>query len=360
MMRSVLPCLVLVGCGGGAGDSSTSCTPSDDGYAMFYEDRDGDGAGSADASQATCDGQPPFPTWVATDGDCDDTDDTRFPGNPELCNGLDDDCDDQADEGLPFVDYYVDGDADGYGSGTATNACSDPGTGFATLAGDCDDGDDQVNPGAAEVCNGYDDNCADGTDEGDPVALCADDAPGSSCEFGRCLCDPVPVSEGASCEEAIDLGSIVEGDPAEVRTFNALPAYREVWYKFRGVDANGGAESGDPGMDEYHVRVWLIDNPDDRFEQTVYQRCGDPPINDRWTFFVGDNDFEDVLDTRATRDGVRYGEAPCSQPGTSIIGLDTCSDNSMDYYVRVKRVDAADLACVSGTIEFSNGVYSAQ
>ncbi len=34
--------------------------------------------------------------WSIYDGDCDDTDDTIYPGAPELCNGTDDDCD-----GLP-------------------------------------------------------------------------------------------------------------------------------------------------------------------------------------------------------------------------------------------------------------------
>jgi len=40
------------------------------------------------------------------------------------------------------------------------------GDGFTLCTGDCDDTQWSVHPGAAEVCNGLDDNCAGGADEG--------------------------------------------------------------------------------------------------------------------------------------------------------------------------------------------------
>ena len=38
-----------------------------------------------------------------SDVDCDDNDDTVYPGAPELCDGKDNDCNTSVDDGLTFV-----------------------------------------------------------------------------------------------------------------------------------------------------------------------------------------------------------------------------------------------------------------
>ncbi|NVM20523.1 MAG: putative metal-binding motif-containing protein, partial [Desulfobacterales bacterium] len=48
------------------------------------------------------------------DNDCNDTDPNINPGAAEVCNGLDDNCDGDTDEGC--MTYYRDADADGYGN----------------------------------------------------------------------------------------------------------------------------------------------------------------------------------------------------------------------------------------------------
>jgi uncharacterized delta-60 repeat protein len=64
------------------------------------------------------------------------------------------------------VAYFQDTDGDGYGnSGSTINAYSTP-NGYSARWGDCNDANASVNPGAAEVLNGLDDNCNGQIDEG--------------------------------------------------------------------------------------------------------------------------------------------------------------------------------------------------
>jgi hypothetical protein len=60
----------------------------------------------------------------------------------------------------------MDGDADGYGAGTAMDACAAP-TGYVDNADDCDDIDAAVNPGASEVCDSIDNDCDSDVDDDD-------------------------------------------------------------------------------------------------------------------------------------------------------------------------------------------------
>lgn len=75
--------------------------------------------------------------------DCDDTNPSIYPGASEVCNLVDDDCDQSIDEGF-------DQDWDGW----------------TTCEGDCNNVNSQIHPGAAEACNGIDDDCDLAIDEG--------------------------------------------------------------------------------------------------------------------------------------------------------------------------------------------------
>ena len=97
--------------------------------------------------------------YALVNGDCNDAVATTHPNAPELCNGIDDNCNGVAEEGLTFTNYYVDTDADGFGAGTAVNACAQP-VGYVLTNTDCNNTNANIKPGIAELCTtAYDDNC---------------------------------------------------------------------------------------------------------------------------------------------------------------------------------------------------------
>jgi len=90
--------------------------------------------------------------------DCDDSDSSVHPDAEEVCDGADNNCDGQTDEGVTQV-MYTDADADGYGTDdSAQEACPD-GADLVSEGGDCDDADPEINPAAAESCDGVDNDC---------------------------------------------------------------------------------------------------------------------------------------------------------------------------------------------------------
>jgi len=64
---------------------------------MWYRDSDGDGYGVDVSEHEDCEAPEDY---VETAGDCDDRDPAIHPDAPELCNGDDDDCDGDEDEGI--------------------------------------------------------------------------------------------------------------------------------------------------------------------------------------------------------------------------------------------------------------------
>ncbi|MCB9793068.1 MAG: hypothetical protein H6741_10115 [Alphaproteobacteria bacterium] len=126
----------------------------------WYADLDQDGHGDPASALEGC--ERPLNYRLAGD-DCDDGDAGVYPGAPEACDALDQDCDGEVDEGAEGL-WYEDNDGDGYG-GDPIRACEPP-EGAVAEGGDCRDIDAQAHPGAPERCNRYDDDCDGLIDEG--------------------------------------------------------------------------------------------------------------------------------------------------------------------------------------------------
>jgi len=128
----------------------------------YYLDNDGDGYGDVRRFTEACSSPQGY---VADNTDCDDNNADRFPGNPEICDGLDNNCDGVMDEGV-LLTFYLDNDNDGYGDANSTiTGCTAP-QGYVTDNTDCDDTDTGISPNGTEVCDGVDNNCDGNIDEG--------------------------------------------------------------------------------------------------------------------------------------------------------------------------------------------------
>jgi len=105
----------------------------------WYPDVDEDGYGSQYDTVVTC-YQPTG--YLGSDGDCDDSDATTYPGATETCDGVDNDCDLVVDEdAVDMGTWYQDADGDGVGnSEVSTQSCDQP-EGYVSVSGDCDDND---------------------------------------------------------------------------------------------------------------------------------------------------------------------------------------------------------------------------
>ena len=134
----------------------------------WYADSDSDGYGDADSTTAACS----VPSGhVADDTDCDDSDGDVYPGADETCDDADEDCDGAVDEGaIDAETWNIDYDGDGYGSSAYTLEDCDQPSGYVSDSTDCDDSDEDINPGEAEICNeGVDDDCNGVADDDDAV-----------------------------------------------------------------------------------------------------------------------------------------------------------------------------------------------
>ncbi len=136
----------------------------DDGVQVFpfYRDADGDGFGNPDNSQFSCAAPPGF---VANKLDCNDGFPTIRPGQAEICDGIDQNCNGQIDENTVYQDWFRDADGDGFGNISDVVFQCVPPTGYTSNSLDCNDLNQNIHPGASEILDGIDNNCDGKIDE---------------------------------------------------------------------------------------------------------------------------------------------------------------------------------------------------
>lgn len=100
--------------------------------------------------------------------DCNDANAAINPNAVEVCDNIDNNCNGATDDGLPINTYYIDSDADGFGTiqNSLTSCMTQPPTGYITNSLDCNDTNSAINPNAAEVCDNIDNNCNVAVDDG--------------------------------------------------------------------------------------------------------------------------------------------------------------------------------------------------
>ena len=131
----------------------------------WYADLDGDGYGDPESTVESCN---PGSGYVADNTDCNDESAESYPGAPEVCDSLDNDCNDEIDEDVTTT-WYLDQDNDGFGSDVSAIASCEPPSGYVQNSDDCDDINTFINPLGIEVCDLVDNDCNGLVDE--PVSL---------------------------------------------------------------------------------------------------------------------------------------------------------------------------------------------
>lgn len=308
----------------------------------WYQDTDKDGYGDPDISEATCFGPPDF---VADNSDCDDTNIAVHPNATEVCNAIDDNCDNVIDtDAVDRTLFYLDTDKDGYGDPEFfVLACTKPAQ-YVVDNTDCDVVNKDVHPGATEICDEIDNNCDDVIDT-DAVDLHTYYLDEDQDGYGH------PVTSVDTCSKPV--GYALENNDCNDRDETIHPDAEEI------CDITDNNCNGVTDLDTQNPPVWYQDSDDDGYGDTKISvaTCvpsikfvpnkldcddGDPnvhPLADELCNTIDDN-CDNVIDTDAVDRTIYYLDSDKDGYGNIDFSLKACSKPS--GYV-IDNTDCEDL-----------------
>ncbi|MFZ5476901.1 MAG: MopE-related protein [Myxococcota bacterium] len=266
--------------------------------------------------------------------DCDSEDASVFPGAEEACDGVDQDCDGEIDEGLGAT-WYADADADGYGDLSTPVVVCEARAGVVENGEDCDDDNASVHPGAVETdcADPVDYNCdgSVGTDDadGDGTIACedCDDADGTRHTSATEVCDDVDQDcDGEADEDAIDGGAWFldgDGDGFGAAATGLVACDMPEGYVADATDCDDADQAAYPGAPE------TCDPGDDDCDGEV------------------DEDATDALAWYADADADGYGDAgvsasACEAPEGYVADDTDCDDGDTAFHPGAEETDCAD------------------
>jgi len=331
---------------------------------IYYLDSDKDGFGNPNKKTQAC-SQPNG--YVTNNSDCNDSNANIKPGAKEQCNGTDDNCNNQIDEGVLNAcgkcgavpteicdgidndcdgstdegvkkDYYLDSDKDGFGNpNKKTQACSQP-NGYVTNNSDCNDSNANIKPGAKEQCNGTDDNCNNQIDEG-VLNAC-----------GKCGAVPTEICDGIDndCDGSTDEGVKKDyyldsdkdgfGNPNKKTQACSQPN----GYVTNNSDCNDSNANIKPGAKEQCNGI--DDNCNNQIDEGVLNACGKCGTVPTEICDGIDNDCDGITDEGVKNtyyldsDGDNYGNPEkgtqaCSEPLGFVLNKSDCNDNDKNINI---------------------------
>ncbi|MFN8154625.1 MAG: MopE-related protein [Bacteroidia bacterium] len=260
--------------------------------------------------------------------DCDDYNDQIYPGATEYCNGIDDNCDGNIDDGVTFQFFFADADGDGYGDASvSTEACSPP-SGYVSDATDCDDLDNTVYPGATEVCNNIDDDCDGSIDNVISPPTFYEDADGDG--YGN------PASTVQDC--VMPFGYVTSSTDCDDQNSSINPGADEICNSIDD-DCNGVTDDG------LSIAVSPVSGPGDQCVPMTYgySTWSVPAVpgatSYTWTYpsnmqvlqGQGTNTFTGYWTTTAAHSGVKG--LVCVTASNGCVSATSCKDVNIQIYI---------------------------